>query len=129
MASDGIDTNAVFDSLGFSPWYIVALIWFVFFVVQLFLAFGTAYRCTKRGNDNGVGLFIYLIGYSFAALIPGLGLHYYIRYLPPKQVIVQQQVRLTPEQIQQIQQQQMQQRMQQECLAQQAQQERDCQLK
>lgn len=127
MASDGIDTNAIFDSLGFSPWYIIALIWFVFFVIQLFLAFGTAYRCTKRGNDNGVGLFIYLIGYFFAALIQGLGLYYYIRYLPPKQVIVQQQVHLTPEQIQQIQQQQMQQRIQQ--ATQQAQQEHDCQLK
>lgn len=70
---------------------VVICIWFVFFVVQAILAYGTAYRCTKKGNDNGVGLFIYLIGFSFAALVPGLGLHYYIKHLPPK-IVVEQKV-------------------------------------
>lgn len=66
-------------------------IWFVFFVVQAILAYGTAYRCTKKGNDRGTGLFIHLIGFTFAALVPGLGLHYYIKHLPPK-IIVEQKV-------------------------------------
>lgn len=75
--------------------YVFLGIWAVMYIIQALMAFGTAYRCTKLGNDNGTGLFIYLIGFSFAALIPGLGLHYYIKYLPPKIVIqrpVQQQV-------------------------------------
>ncbi len=73
-------------------WFFVIGFWLLFYVIQLFLAYGTAYRCTKKGNDNGAALFIYLIGFSFAALIPGLGLHYYIKHLPPKQVIVRQTV-------------------------------------
>lgn len=68
---------------------IIICIWFVLFVIQAFLAYGTAYRCTKKGNDNGFGLFVYLIGFTFAALVPGLGLHYYIKHLPPKIVIEQ----------------------------------------
>lgn len=70
---------------------IVICIWFVLFIVQAILAYGTAYRCTKKGNDNGFGLFIYLIGFTFAALVPGLGLHYYIKHLPPK-IVVEQKV-------------------------------------
>lgn len=68
----------------------VLFIWAFVFVIQFFLGFGTAYRCTKKGNDNGTGLFIYLIGFSFAALVPGLGLHYYIKHLQPK-IIIQRQ--------------------------------------
>lgn len=70
---------------------IVICIWFVLFIIQAFLAYGTAYRCTKKGNDNGFGLFVYLIGFTFAALVPGLGLHYYIKHLPPK-IVVEQKV-------------------------------------
>lgn len=72
-------------------WLVVFIVWAIIYILQLFLAFGTAYRCTKNGNDNGVGLFIYLLGFSFAALVPGLGLHYYIKHLPPK-IIIQQNV-------------------------------------
>lgn len=72
-------------------WLVVFIVWAIIYILQLFLAFGTAYRCTKSGNDNGVGLFIYLLGFSFAALVPGLGLHYYIKHLPPK-IIIQQNV-------------------------------------
>lgn len=68
---------------------VLLIVWAIIYILQAFLAFGTAYRCTKCGNDNGVGLFIYLIGFGFAALIPGLGLHYYIKYLPPKIIIKQ----------------------------------------
>ena len=71
------------------------VIWCIIAIVQFFLGFGTAYRCTKKGRDTGVGLFIYVIGFSLAALVPGLGLHYYIKHLQPK-VIVKQQVLSQP---------------------------------
>lgn len=70
---------------------VLLIAWAIIYALQAFLAFGTAYRCTKYGSDNGVGLFIYLIGFGFAALIPGLGLHYYIKHLQPKIIIQQQQ--------------------------------------
>lgn len=81
-----------FSEMESSRWVIILLIvWAIIYVLQSFLAFGTAYRCTKYGSDNGVGLFIYLIGFGFAALVPGLGLHYYIKHLQPKIIIQQQQ--------------------------------------
>ena len=67
----------------------VLILWALIAVVQLFLSYGTAYRCTKKGADNGSALFIYLIGFGLAALIPGLGLHYYIKHLQTK-IIIQQ---------------------------------------
>lgn len=67
----------------------IIVVWAIIAVIQYFLAFGTAYRCTKKGNDRGTGLFLYLIGFSLAALIPGLGLHYYIKHLQTK-IIIQQ---------------------------------------
>ena len=77
--------------------FIVFIVWAIIFVLQVFLAFGTAYRCTKNGNDNGVGLFIYLLGFIFAAIIPGLGLHYYIKHLPPKIIIKQNVQNVQPQ--------------------------------
>ena len=86
-----LDKFVTYSEVEGSRWVTVLLIgWAIIYVLQSFLAFGTAYRCTKYGSDNGVGLFIYLIGFGFAALIPGLGLHYYIKHLSPK-VIIQQQ--------------------------------------
>lgn len=58
---------------------LLGIIWAIFYIVQFFLAFGTAYRCAKRGADNGVSLFIYLLSFTMVAFVPGLGLHYYIR--------------------------------------------------
>ena len=92
---------------------IVALLVITFDIVQAFLAFGTAYRCAKRGKDDGVALFIYMIGFELAALVPGLGLHYYIRNLPPKVVVTKIQ-KEQPIIYMQPQQQQMQQQMQQQ---------------
>ena len=86
MLSAETDSSAAIVAI-----YVAIGLWAIMYVIQAFLAYGTAYRCTKNGNDNGFGLFVYLIAFSFAALIPGLGLHYYIKNLPPK-IIVQQKV-------------------------------------
>lgn len=81
------------DNDTFRTIFVVAMgVWFLFVIVQYFLSFGTAYRATKKGNDNGFGLFIYLIGFGVASVIPGLGLHYYIKHLPPKVQIIRQVV-------------------------------------
>lgn len=51
------------------------IIWYIFLIIQEFFAYGTAYRQTKMGGDNGVALFGWLLVYSFAAMIPGLGIY------------------------------------------------------
>ncbi|MDG3132590.1 hypothetical protein MKL26_06120 [Streptococcus suis] len=55
---------------------VLYFIWLVICVIQQFLAYGTAYRKTKKTGDNGVHLFIWLFVYSLAAVIPFLG--YYL---------------------------------------------------
>lgn len=84
MKSDDVTVDTVVNTL--------FAVWLLIYVIQLFLALGTAYRCTKRGGDNGVALFIYLLGFGFAALVPGLGLHYYIKNLAPQIQVVRQTV-------------------------------------
>ncbi len=54
----------------------LAIIWYIITLVQVILGYGTAYRQTKAGGDNGVALYGWLLAYSFAAMIPGLG--YYL---------------------------------------------------
>lgn len=49
------------------------------YAVQYYLAFGTAYRRTKRGGDNGLVLFGWLMVYWLAALVPGLGAYLWFR--------------------------------------------------
>jgi hypothetical protein len=48
--------------------------------VQYFLAFGTAYRLTKNGGDNGVSLFGWMFLLGIASVIPGLGIYLWVRY-------------------------------------------------
>lgn len=84
--------SAWFDKNGNVVTLLALGLWFLFYIIQAFLAFGTAYRCTKAGADSGAALFVYLIGFGFAALIPGLGLHYYIKNLAPKIQVVKQTV-------------------------------------
>ena len=54
---------------------IIALAWYVFIIVQMFLGYGTAYRLTKRNGDNGVSLYGWIILMSFASMVPGLGIY------------------------------------------------------
>jgi len=55
-------------------------IWGVITIVQTFLAYGTAYRLTKRGGDNGVSLFGWLFLHQLAATVPGLGIYLWHKY-------------------------------------------------
>jgi hypothetical protein len=50
-------------------------VWIIVFYIQVFLGYGTAYRYTKRGGDSGIALFGWMIVFSFAAAIPGLGFY------------------------------------------------------
>ena len=54
---------------------VIYLAWYVIWLVQAFFGYGTAYRKTKANGDNGVSLFGWLIVYSLAALVPGLGFY------------------------------------------------------
>ena len=50
------------------------LVWRVIVIAQVLMAYGTAYRMTKAGGDNGVVLFGWMFLFNLAALVPGLGL-------------------------------------------------------
>ncbi len=56
--------------------YVLLFAWYVIIIIQSFMAYGTAYRYTKKGGDNGVSLFGWLFVLGLAAMIPGLG--YYL---------------------------------------------------
>ncbi len=51
------------------------IVWYAFTIIQEFLAYGTAYRQTKAGGDNGIALFGWLLVYMLAAAVPGLGIY------------------------------------------------------
>jgi len=69
---------------------ILLLIWYILWMVQGYLGFGTAYRYTKRGGDNGVSLFGWLIVFQLASIIPLLGIYLWDKSksfnIPTKQV-------------------------------------------
>lgn len=58
---------------------ILYILWYVIVVVQMCFAYGTAYRLTKRGGDNGVALFGWILVMGLAAIIPGLGIYLWVR--------------------------------------------------
>jgi len=55
---------------------LLLVLWYVVAIIQSILAYGTAYRYTQRGGDNGVALWGWMLAFGLAALIPGLG--YYL---------------------------------------------------
>ncbi|MCL1890917.1 MAG: hypothetical protein FWG00_02665 [Coriobacteriia bacterium] len=63
----------------------LAFVWMGIIYVQLFLSYGTAYRLTKRGMDNGVALFGWFLLLGLAALVPGLGIYLWYRYREKQQ--------------------------------------------
>lgn len=56
------------------------ILWSIITSVQVFFSYGTAYRLTKNGSDNGVALFGWFILLSLASLVPGLGFYLWYRY-------------------------------------------------
>ncbi|MDR0500425.1 MAG: hypothetical protein LBG97_04165 [Coriobacteriales bacterium] len=71
--------NSNFSGSGMEPvlaiFGIISFLYMVLFYVQVFLGYGTAYRYTKRGGDNGIALFGWLIVFCLAACVPGLGIY------------------------------------------------------
>ena len=68
----------------------ILVIWYIIYIVQVFFAYGTAYRYTKKGGDNGVALFGWMLLFVLAASIPGLGIYLWHKskkeedgYIPP----------------------------------------------
>ena len=49
----------------------------VIIIAQGLLAYGTAYRFTKRYGDNGVASFGWMFFFGLAALVPGLGYYFW----------------------------------------------------
>lgn len=47
---------------------------------QAFMAYGTAYRLTKRGGDNGIALFGWWFVIGLASAVPGLGIYLWYKY-------------------------------------------------
>jgi len=58
----------------------ILILWYVVYIVQLFLAYGTAYRLTKNGGDNGVALFGWMLLMMLASAVPGLGFYLWSKY-------------------------------------------------
>jgi len=58
----------------------IVVLWYIVTIVQSFFGYGTAYRLTKRGSDNGVALFGWLLVMQLAAFIPGLGIYLWKKY-------------------------------------------------
>ena len=58
----------------------IILLWRVISIVQGFLSYGTAYRLTKKGGDNGISLFGWLFVLGLASMIPGLGIYLWFQY-------------------------------------------------
>lgn len=56
------------------------ILWRIVVIIQEFLAFGTAYRLTKSGGDNGVALWGWFFILSLASIVPGLGIYLWYKY-------------------------------------------------
>ena len=62
---------------------VIFFLWMVVVCIQEILSFGTAYRLTKNGGDNGVALWGWFFALGFASLIPGLGFYLWHKYRDP----------------------------------------------
>ena len=56
------------------------LAWYIIMFIQLFLGYGTAYRLTKTGGNNGIALFGWMFVMGLVAIIPGLGFYMWKKY-------------------------------------------------
>jgi len=54
--------------------------WIALMIVQQILGYGTAYRLTKMGGDNGISLYGWMLLMGLAAMVPGLGIWLYRKY-------------------------------------------------
>ena len=56
------------------------LLWQLLFLVQYIFSYGTAYRLTKKGGDNGLALFGWMLLLSLASYVPGLGIFLWFKF-------------------------------------------------
>ena len=56
------------------------VLWYISYIVQVILSYGTAYRLAKTGGDNGVSLYGWLFVMNLASIIPGLGIYQWHKY-------------------------------------------------
>ena len=54
---------------------VLFIAWYIVMIIQSILSYGTAYRHTKKGGDNGIALFGWMIVFGFASIVPGLGFY------------------------------------------------------
>jgi len=59
---------------------ILLVLWYIFYIVQIILSCGTAYRLTKNGGDNGVSLYGWQFVMGLASAVPGLGIYLWYKY-------------------------------------------------
>lgn len=59
---------------------LISVLWRIVVIVQGFFAYGTAYRLTRDGGDNGVSLFGWLFLLGLASMVPGLGIYLWYKY-------------------------------------------------
>jgi hypothetical protein len=59
---------------------VLVILWQLVIAVQTFFSYGTAYRLTKNGGDNGVALCGWFFVLGLASMIPGLGIYLWFRY-------------------------------------------------
>ena len=64
----------------FMGWVALAFVWRILALVQVFLGYGTAYRLTRAGGNNGVSLCGWMFVMSLAAAVPGLGVYLWWKY-------------------------------------------------
>ena len=56
------------------------ILWQIIVAVQVALSYGTAYRLTKNGGDNGLALWGWLFVMSLISMVPGLGFYFWQKY-------------------------------------------------
>jgi len=56
-----------------------AFLYYVIVIVQGFFSYGTIYRLTKNGGDNGIAMFGWSVAISLASAVPGLGMYLWYR--------------------------------------------------
>ena len=59
---------------------IFLILLYIITMIQTFFSYGTAYRLTKNGGDNGVSLFGWMLIINLASIIPGLGIYLWFKY-------------------------------------------------
>ena len=55
----------------------LSILYMIVVFVQCLLSYGTAYRYTKKGGDNGIALFGWMFAFVFASYVPGLGFYFW----------------------------------------------------